>query len=223
MQVNERAGTAAPVAWLVATAAALATLAATIFLLHPATTHAAPASGAAVSSSSTKLGRILVNSRGHTLYLFEKDRHGKSACTGQCATFWPPLITSGTPHAASGAKASLIGTTKRRRALAGDVQPPPAVHVQSGHQARPDERRGHDCVRGRVVRGVACRSQGRTRTDAGERDLRGRRGAPLCDARQRASVVGHAAGRMIASDRFEISGSVALRADPTIKRWPSRP
>src|SRR6266540_1912235 len=44
---------------------------------------------------------------------FEKDKNGKSACTGRCATFWPPLIASGKPVAGAGAKASLLGTTKR--------------------------------------------------------------------------------------------------------------
>jgi len=65
------------------------------------------------STAKTGLGTILVNSRGHTLYLFGKDPKGKSACSGQCATFWPPLIASGKPRAAGSAKASLIGTIKR--------------------------------------------------------------------------------------------------------------
>ena len=98
--------------WLIAVAA-LATLATTIFLLHPMTTNAAPASGTVVSTAKTSLGRILVKSRGHTLYLFGKDRNGKSACSGQCATFWPPLIANGKPQVAGGAKASLIGSIKR--------------------------------------------------------------------------------------------------------------
>ena len=59
------------------------------------------------------LGRILVDGRGRTLYLFGKDKHGKSSCTGQCAGFWPPLIASGKPRAVAGAKASLLGTVKR--------------------------------------------------------------------------------------------------------------
>jgi predicted lipoprotein with Yx(FWY)xxD motif len=60
------------------------------------------------------LGKILVNGHGQTLYLFEKDKHGKSACYGPCAKFWPPALTTGKPHAGSGVKASLLGTTKRR-------------------------------------------------------------------------------------------------------------
>src|SRR4051794_1103842 len=66
-----------------------------------------------VTTAQTDLGRILVDGRGRTLYLFEKDRHGKSACSGACAGYWPPLIASGKTRAGTGAKASLLGTTKR--------------------------------------------------------------------------------------------------------------
>ena len=59
------------------------------------------------------LGRILVDGHGRTLYLFEKDKHGKSACAGKCATYWPPLIATGKPIATAGAKASLLGTIRR--------------------------------------------------------------------------------------------------------------
>src|SRR5206468_9452386 len=67
-----------------------------------------------VRVAQSKLGRILVDGRGRTLYLFEKDPRGKSSCYGACAAYWPPLIASGKPRAASGAKASLLGTTKRK-------------------------------------------------------------------------------------------------------------
>ena len=66
-----------------------------------------------VAVASSGLGRVLVDARGHTLYLFARDKHGKSTCAGQCAAFWPPLIASGKPLAVAGAKASLLGTTKR--------------------------------------------------------------------------------------------------------------
>jgi predicted lipoprotein with Yx(FWY)xxD motif len=102
----------------VAISLAIATIAAgaVFFLLHPATGsagYATPTATTVVSTSSSSLGRILVNSSGRTLYLFGKDKRGKSACVGQCATFWPPLIAKGKPHAMGGAKASLLGTTKR--------------------------------------------------------------------------------------------------------------
>ena len=71
------------------------------------------ATGTKVGVASSTLGRILVDSHGRTLYLFAKDKKGKSACSGACAAYWPPLLTSGKPHAFAGAQASLLGTTRR--------------------------------------------------------------------------------------------------------------
>jgi predicted lipoprotein with Yx(FWY)xxD motif len=70
-------------------------------------------SGATVNLHKTKLGSILVNSKGHTLYLFKKDTNGKSSCSASCAKFWPPLLSRGKPTAGSGVKASLLGRTRR--------------------------------------------------------------------------------------------------------------
>ena len=98
---------------MIVAAAAVAALAAASFAFHPPATHAAQAKGAVISTAKTSLGRIIVNANGRTLYLFEKDRNGKSACSGQCAVFWPPLITGGKPGVTGGARASLIGTTRR--------------------------------------------------------------------------------------------------------------
>jgi predicted lipoprotein with Yx(FWY)xxD motif len=68
---------------------------------------------ATVSTSSTKLGSILVDGSGRTLYLFQKDQPNQSACSGACASAWPVDQSSGTPKAASGVRASLLGTIKR--------------------------------------------------------------------------------------------------------------
>ena len=76
-------------------------------------TRSTSTTSASVSLHKTKLGLILVNSKGHTLYLFRKDRNGKSACSGSCATFWPPLLSRGKPTAGPGVKRSLLGTTRR--------------------------------------------------------------------------------------------------------------
>jgi predicted lipoprotein with Yx(FWY)xxD motif len=70
-------------------------------------------SSATVSVANTGLGNILVDSQGRTLYLFQKDSGTKSACSGACASAWPPLRASGKPTAGSGAKASSLGTTPR--------------------------------------------------------------------------------------------------------------
>ena len=37
-------------------------------------------------------GGMFVDAKGMTLYTFDKDTPGKSACNGQCATNWPPLL-----------------------------------------------------------------------------------------------------------------------------------
>jgi predicted lipoprotein with Yx(FWY)xxD motif len=71
-------------------------------------------SSATVSLRKTSLGSILVSSKGHTLYLFAKDRNGRSACSGTCASYWPPLVSRSKPTAGPGLKASLLGTIKRR-------------------------------------------------------------------------------------------------------------
>ena len=113
MRTNHRTAPALTAPWLIVAAAALAALAAASFLLHAPKTQAAGTSGTVVSTAKTSLGRILVNARGHTLYLFTKDGKGKSACAGKCATFWPPLMASGKSRAVAGARASLLGTTRR--------------------------------------------------------------------------------------------------------------
>jgi predicted lipoprotein with Yx(FWY)xxD motif len=64
-------------------------------------------------ADNPKLGSILVDSKGNTLYYFLKDKNGKSACYGACAGVWPPYTTSGSPKGEKGTQASKLGTTKR--------------------------------------------------------------------------------------------------------------
>ena len=73
----------------------------------------ADGSSATVNGATTGLGATLVNSHGLTIYLFKKDAGTKSACSGACASAWPPVRTSGKPTVGGGAKASLVGTTTR--------------------------------------------------------------------------------------------------------------
>lgn len=68
---------------------------------------------ATVKTGTSSLGRIIVDGQSHTLYLFQKDKGGKSACSGACAAYWPPLISSAKPRAVLGAKQSLLGRTRR--------------------------------------------------------------------------------------------------------------
>jgi len=87
------------------------------FAAAPNLTNARPAAVSvvkpAVAVRSSRLGKILVDSQGRTLYLFKKDSGTKSACFGACAQNWPPLRASGKPAVGRGAKASMIATTRR--------------------------------------------------------------------------------------------------------------
>ena len=64
--------------------------------------------------TASGVGKVLVDSNGLTLYYFEKDQNGESACYGPCEKGWPPLTTEGAPQAGEGAMASKLGTTKRK-------------------------------------------------------------------------------------------------------------
>jgi predicted lipoprotein with Yx(FWY)xxD motif len=71
--------------------------------------------GAAITvGTASGVGKVLVDSNGLTLYYFEKDKGGKSACYGACEQGWPPLTTEGAPQAGEGAMASKLGTTERK-------------------------------------------------------------------------------------------------------------
>jgi predicted lipoprotein with Yx(FWY)xxD motif len=83
------------------------------FLVAGSIARSATQANGTVSLSKTKLGMVLVNSKGHTLYMFSKDKNGKSSCSGGCAKFWPPYLQHGKVTAGSGVKASLLGTTRR--------------------------------------------------------------------------------------------------------------
>ena len=66
-----------------------------------------------ISLRTTKVGKVIVAANGRTLYLFTADKSRKSACYGQCASYWPPLIAP-KPTAGAGLKTSLLGSTTRR-------------------------------------------------------------------------------------------------------------
>jgi predicted lipoprotein with Yx(FWY)xxD motif len=79
----------------------------------PAAPHAsAPAPAPSVRVAQTKLGRILVNGQGRTLYLYMKDRGTKSACSRRCSQVWPPAKVSGAPTAGPGVAAAKLTTTR---------------------------------------------------------------------------------------------------------------
>jgi predicted lipoprotein with Yx(FWY)xxD motif len=66
-------------------------------------------------SESDEFGSYLVDGTGSALYVFMNDTpdSGTSACTGDCAVDWPPLISQGAPVAGEGVDATLLGTITR--------------------------------------------------------------------------------------------------------------
>jgi predicted lipoprotein with Yx(FWY)xxD motif len=83
-----------------------------------ASSEAAPGaeSGAGVVSlgNAQKLGMVLVDSNGMTVYDFHKDKGTTSSCYGACAQAWPPMLTQGEPTVGNGASSSKLGTTERK-------------------------------------------------------------------------------------------------------------
>ncbi len=61
-----------------------------------------------------KLGKILVDGDGRTLYMFTKDTKDTSNCYDKCEAAWPPLLETDKPTVGEGVDASLLGTTTRK-------------------------------------------------------------------------------------------------------------
>ena len=48
----------------------------------------------ALKTADTPKGKVFVDDKGMTLYTFDKDAGGKSACNGPCVEAWPPLMAA---------------------------------------------------------------------------------------------------------------------------------
>ena len=67
---------------------AVLTIATTIMTM---TTTISWAENAPTKTGDSSKGKVLTDDKGMTLYVFDKDSGGKSACNGPCAGNWPPL------------------------------------------------------------------------------------------------------------------------------------
>jgi predicted lipoprotein with Yx(FWY)xxD motif len=75
---------------------------------------AAPSGPAMVNTGKDdKFGSFLVDDKGMSLYLFTNDTPNTPTCYSKCATFWPPLLTSGNAVPGTGLDASKFGTVTR--------------------------------------------------------------------------------------------------------------
>ncbi len=94
-------------------------------------------------ATTPKLGKVIVDSKGFTLYDFHKDKGTTSSCYGGCAQVWPALLSEGKPQAGEGAAASKLGTTMRKD---GTVQVTYAGHPLYTYTAdkKPGDTTGND-------------------------------------------------------------------------------
>ena len=109
----------------------------------PAPPKTASGSAATVGVANTGLGKILVDSKGRTLYLFQKDSGTTSTCAGACASDWPPLMANGKPTAGSGASASMLGTDTRSDGKPQVTYNGHPLYLYQGDQ-RPGDTNGQD-------------------------------------------------------------------------------
>jgi len=81
----------------------------------PSPSPATPAAlGTAIDVGSTRVGTVLVDSNGQTVYLFLADSATTSNCnSAACVQYWPPVLTNGAPQAGAGVMASFLGTITR--------------------------------------------------------------------------------------------------------------
>ena len=78
----------------------------------PAATSSATSEASLSVATDPKLGQILVDSKGMTLYMYTKDVANVSNCSANCLKAWPPLLTQGNPVLGAGVSSSLVGNTK---------------------------------------------------------------------------------------------------------------
>lgn len=68
---------------------------------YPPAAASSPSSATGTAGSviavaqNPKLGKVLTDARGMTLYTNKKDESGESYCTGSCTSTWPPLKSAG--------------------------------------------------------------------------------------------------------------------------------
>jgi predicted lipoprotein with Yx(FWY)xxD motif len=73
----------------------------------------AAATGTVITTHAGSGGAFLTTSTGQAVYLWVKDGKNMSACSGACASAWPPVTATGTVTAAGSAQPSELGTITR--------------------------------------------------------------------------------------------------------------
>jgi predicted lipoprotein with Yx(FWY)xxD motif len=73
-----------------------------------------PAASSVLATWQSPLGQIVIDGKGRTVYVFDKDSagSGSSACTGTCASLWPAVTTTGAAPSVNGVSGT-VGTIAR--------------------------------------------------------------------------------------------------------------
>ena len=146
-----------------------------------ATSTASSGSGAMTSQPSTtmltikktKIGYVLANGRGYTLYWYSRDVKGggTSACTGQCLDIWPAV--TGKPAASSGIKLNgILGTITRPGGIVQATYNGYPLYTYAG-DTRPGETAGNGIggvwhvITGEVLTSSVPSSSGGSRSSGG--------------------------------------------------------
>jgi len=75
------------------------------------TTPEASPSGILTTKTDSTKGDYLADSKGMTLYLFDKDTPGVTNCYDSCATTWPPYVEGATPQSSMPADVTVVTRT----------------------------------------------------------------------------------------------------------------
>ena len=69
--------------------------------------------GTTIITADSEFGTILYDASGQPIYLFDLEATSRPECYGECARAWPPVLTTGPPHATGAVQSDLLGTTRR--------------------------------------------------------------------------------------------------------------
>jgi predicted lipoprotein with Yx(FWY)xxD motif len=75
---------------------------------------AAAGKATTITVGDSEFGEMIFDSNRQAIYIFQNDSKNQSACYGECAAAWPPVLTKSKPQADEGVDAALLGTVERR-------------------------------------------------------------------------------------------------------------
>jgi predicted lipoprotein with Yx(FWY)xxD motif len=78
---------------------------------NAAAPQAAPHQEVTSREISSPAGRVLADRNGRLFYLYTRDQHDRSRCTGDCLSDWPAVDSTGLPRAGASVDTGKLGST----------------------------------------------------------------------------------------------------------------